>query len=153
MVSVAMGGKLIDKLLDAVSAAIPPADASDVHVTRWRLAVGLISMAMPLALAIHILMSCGWIGPGFAQARDLQDLKAAVEEKDQAIRSSLDKQERRQIEDALLDMRARQCAAITTGNAEAKRFAAEKMDELQSDWRALVGVTTNYPLPTCEELP
>lgn len=153
MGSVTMGGKLIDKLLDAVSAAIPPADASDIHVTRWRLAVGLISMAMPLALAVHILMSCGWIGPGFAQARDLQDLKTAIEQKQFTIEESLAKQERRQIEDALLDMRARQCVAIVTANVEAKRFAAEKMDELQSDWRRLVGVATNHPLPTCEELP
>lgn len=148
-----MGAALIDKMFDALAVAIPPADASDRHVTRWRLAVGLISMSMPLALAVHILMSCGYIGPGFAQARDLQDLKIAVEEKDRAIRTSLEKQERRQIEDALLDMRARQCVAIAANNTEAKRFAAEKMDELQSDWRALVGVTTNYPLPTCEELP
>ena len=141
-----MVGKLIDKLLDALTVAIPPANASDVHVTRWRVAIGLISMAMSAALTVHILLSCGIIGPGFAQARDVTELKQSTE-------SRMTNIERRLLEQSLLDTRARQCAAIAAGNVDAKTFAAIRMADLQNAWRALVGTTTNYPLPTCEELP
>lgn len=103
-------------------------------------------MSMPLALAVHILMSCGYIGPGFAQAKDLQDLKQSIEARQFTI-------ERRLLEQSLLDTRAKQCASIASGNLDAKAFAAQRMSDLQSDWRMLVGVSTNFPLPTCEELP
>lgn len=141
-----MGAALLEKILDALTVAIPPADASDRHVARWRLAVGLISMSMPLALAVHILMSCGYIGPGFAQAKDVHALKRSIEDRQTTI-------ERRLLEQSLLDTRAKQCAAMAANNMDAKAFAALRMADLQSDWRAIVGVSTNYPLPTCEELP
>lgn len=141
-----MGAALIDKILDALTVAIPPADASDRHVARWRLAVGLISMSMPTALTVHILMSCGYIGPGFAQQRVVQELKESTEGRMTNI-------ERRLLEQSLLDTRAKQCAAIQADNVEAKAFAVARMADLQTAWRALVGVSTNYPLPTCDELP
>lgn len=147
-----MGAALFDKVIEALTAAIPPADAADLHVTRWRLVIAL----MVMFASVHVPLSCGWlpfVWSGFAQADDLRELRVTIEEKQAEMAASLKAQQQRQIEDALLDMRARQCAAIAAENVEAKRFAAERMDELQSDWRKLVGETRNYPLPTCDELP
>lgn len=136
-----MGGVVIGKLLAFAARIIPPASADERQLGVWRAFIATATLLLMFGLAGHIAWACGYIPglPGFARAQDVHELK-----------TDFRKQQIRLLEQALLDMRARQCRAIVDDNREAKRFTAERMAQLSTEYYALAGYL--YPVPDCNAL-
>ncbi len=100
----------------------------------------MISIANSLAVVLLVLCAHGavpWYS-GFALTSDVEGLTDQFRQ-----------QEVRLLDQALLEMKLRQCKAGDV-NPDAKRFATERLGEMQREYLTLTG---HYPaLPQCEEL-
>ena len=120
---------------------LPPRDDSSPRVWRWRLTIaGLVALLL-LTSAGHIAMACGYIPgwSGFALAAEVRE-----------VDDKLSSMQRALIEERILKMRERQCRAISNDNEMARRFAAERMSELQREYRQMFGYA--YDAPPCGAL-
>lgn len=129
---------------EVLHALIPPAvDAPPdlLHAYRWRVAVFIMSLGA--VLAVHIGIACGAFTalglPGFALASEVRDLEKSVT----AMRVG-------NLDQAIVNTKARQCEAARQRNDAARRFATERLADLKTEYQAIT--KREYPVPSCDEL-
>lgn len=134
---------MIEKLASALSAVIPPAEATPRALARWRLAVA----AGFFALAFHVAWACGWVPglPGFAEARDLQEQRTLVQRVSDGQNAILIRLIRADIESS----RIQQCRALQAGNRAAADGWATSLRTALAEYLSLAG--REYQLRDCAE--
>lgn len=118
---------MLRQILDAL---IPPKDDSPENIRRWRISVGIGGAIV----YVHIMLACGWFQnlgfSGFAYASDVKSITVEL------------------YEQRIFDTLVRQCN--TVDNTQAKRFYAEKIQELLRKYRETTGA--DFRLPNCLEV-
>lgn len=134
---------MLEKLYSALSAVIPPGDASPITLARWRLAVAGGFFAM----AFHVAWACGWVPglPGFAEARDLREQQVIVQEVAQGQNLILVRLIAADIETA----RQRQCQALRENNRAAADGWAVSLNTALREYLTFAG--REYVVRPCSE--
>lgn len=148
---------MLNLLVNLLRFFTPPKDANQDQLAVWRASIAGGYILLTALGSFHVAWACGFIPnlPGFALTTDLVQTEAKFEDKFEQLQNQFRKQELRLLEQAILDMRSRQCKVIqSTGdpenNADLKRFVAEKMAKLKYDYRNMAGY--EYSVPPCGDL-
>lgn len=124
---------------------IPPLHASPEAQYNWRVRVGVFTCLAFTGLCALAAVSYGLVPQvdGFAKAGDLNKQVLLVINEVRGNRVE-------QIENELLNLRLKHCAAIKAGSEEAKILYWSKISERMTSYQQLTGRV--YQLPQCSDL-
>jgi hypothetical protein len=131
-----------DYIWEIIMALVPPHDAEDGHVQRWRLVVALLLGGSIMATALHIAWACGFLTfaglDGFAKADDLNGLTAQLA----SIQGG-------QLRSEIMLTRNNQCMAIKSQNGQALKVLTTDLQDALDRYQSLT--KHRYALPDCSE--
>lgn len=154
-----------EKILEILGKLVPPDDADPAKHRSWRLWIAGMTIVNALGLSAHILLACGYIPfyPGFAQAGEINTLKAQMESNAAAIRvqvsqstgaiearmavAEADRKAQRisTLKKEILDLQLKRC---TTPAGPVKAMYTSAIQDMLVEYQALT--ETAYPLPGCD---